>query len=490
MKTRLYKCFVRGWKQCSKNSLYHLTLITPMQMQYTNWAWLYDPDILNDLYFFGHEVEYQNAFIPPKLRKERERNQYTIEDRYNSVFYKTYLLPSLAQDSTIRDISDRLGAKFRKRFRVPFTVFEEICTDLRNVHKLLEHRYDAKGEESIRISLLVLGSLRCIASGCTFDAIEELTCVSQDTHRVFFHKYFCTWGRDAAKDLIKMPHDDDTIAHVTAQYEKRGLPGCVGSVDCVHVCWDRCPASMHSVCKGKDNVPTLAFQVVCSHTKKIMHVSDYFWGTYNDKTIARLDPLFDLFRDDDSKLKNMTWTSNKVCQHGRKVHHGAYLICDGGYHEWACLVSPYKHQLPGSALEKWSKTVESVRKDVECVFGILKKRFLFLKHPIRLHDPEQIKRAFLTCCVLHNFLIDYDLYDEEDVEYGILEHSAELRAANSINGVGVADVRSVRRQVYLHVENDAPQDIGLVADESPLFHQRRADLIDHLSASTAIYNND
>jgi hypothetical protein len=65
-----------------------------------------------------------------------------------------------------------------------------------------------------------------------------------------------------------MPHDEETIAHVTAQYKRRGLPSCIGSIDCVHLCWDRCLASMHSVCKGKDNVPTLAFQVVCSHTKK------------------------------------------------------------------------------------------------------------------------------------------------------------------------------------------------------------------------------
>jgi Plant transposon protein. len=342
----------------------------------------------------------------------------------------------------------------------------------------------------VKLPLLVLGSLRCIASGCTFDAIEELTCVSQQTHRLFFHKYFCTWGKVAANDIIMMPHDVDAISHVTRQYEQRGLPGCVGSIDCVHVCWDRCPASMHSVCKGKDKVPTLAFQVVCSHAKRIMYVSDYFWGTYNDKTIARLDPLFDLFRDDDSPLKNLRWESNG-CDNERKAHRGAYLICDGGYHEWACLVSPYKHQLPGTALEKWSKTVESVRKDVECVFGILKKRFLLLKHPIRLHDPEQIQRAFLTCCVLHNILIDYDLYDENDVEYGILEESAALRAANSANGVGVADVRSVRRQVYLR-DDDEPEDVGLlVADASPLFHRRRDDLIEHLSmTSLPIYNSN
>jgi hypothetical protein len=84
------------------------------------------------------------------------------------------------------------------------------------------------------------------------------------------------------------------------------------------------------------------------------------------------------------------------------------------------------------------------------------------------------------------------LYDENDVEYGILEESAALRAANSANGVGVADVRSVRRQVYLHDDDDEPEDVGLlVADASPLFHRRREDLIEHLSTtSLPIYNSN
>jgi len=171
-----------------------------------------------------------------------------------------------------------------------------------------------------------------------------------------------------------------------------------------------------------------------------------------------------------------------------KEHRGAYMICDGGYKEWVSLMPPYKHQLPGTALERWSKNVESVRKDVECVFGILKTRFLFLKHPIRLHDPVQIQRAFTTCCVLHNILLEYDMYDDWhqdatriDVEYGILEESAARRAAASRNGRGVAGTRSSRCDMYLRDDAPQPEDEGAVIEEyeSPQFHLRRQDLIDH-----------
>jgi Plant transposon protein len=57
-----------------------------------------------------------------------------------------------------------------------------------------------------------------------------------------------------------------------------------------------------------------------------------------------------------------------------RTEKGLYLIVDGDYHKWKCLQCPMK---PTSLLKDalWSKWVESVRKDVECVFGISKGRF-------------------------------------------------------------------------------------------------------------------
>lgn len=444
--------------------------------------WIFDTELFQDLYGLLDDEEDALLFLPAKLRKGRSKNEYTVEDRYASVFYKTYLLPSEQEDAPIRDPTSVLGRKFLRRFRVPFTVFEEICSDIKRVHHLPDRQTDAKGAETVCLPLLILGSIRYLASGCTFDALEELTNVDQETHRIFFHQKFCTWGAIVSKEHIRMPDKEEELRHVQSLYEGKGLPGCVGSIDCVHVCWDCCPASLHSTCKGKDSVPTLAFEVVSSHTKKILHVSQYFWGTYNDKTIARIDPVFELFCDKNSIINRMQWKSLGA-DGTEKIHRGGYFICDGGYHKWACLMPPYKHQLPGSALEKWSKNVESVRKDVECVFGILKKHFLFLKHPIRLRLPEQIHRAFVTCCVLHNILNDYNLFDEKnDVEYGVLEESARRIAAASRNGRGVADVRSRRRGVYLHDEdvNDGNESF----EDSYQFHERRRNLIDHFTSLT------
>ena len=95
----------------------------------------------------------------------------------------------------------------------------------------------------------------------------------------------------------------------------------------------------------------------------------------------------------------------------RKAHElygitsGVYFICDGGYLRWPVLICPFKHS--GSATHKgyFSSTLESVRKDVECTFGILKKRWKILEYGIRFDSIEVVERIFTVCCILHNMML-------------------------------------------------------------------------------------
>ena len=48
-----------------------------------------------------------------------------------------------------------------------------------------------------------------------------------------------------------------------------------------------------------------------------------------------------------------------------------------------------------------------MRKDVECTFGILNGQWRILKSGIRLAGAvEKADKIFLTCCALHNWLLD------------------------------------------------------------------------------------
>ena len=203
-----------------------------------------------------------------------------------------------------------------------------------------------------------------------------------------------------------------------------------------------------------------------------------------------MDDAITELRDQNSYLANIKWKT--FDRNGNtKEHKGSYYICDGGYHNWQCLIPPFKHQVPGTDLSYWSHHIESMRKDVECVFGILKKRFLFLKHPIRFHNPQHIQNTFVTCCALHNILLDFDGYDDwevrdidwvPDVDHTNLEkRSKELAQKSSINCESYT--RSERRRNNTDAVQEEDDDNGQEnehnGNENELFLERRLCLIDH-----------
>jgi hypothetical protein len=158
-----------------------------------------------------------------------------------------------------------------------------------------------------------------------------------------------------------------------------GMPGAVGSTDCTHIPLGKCPVSWKNSCTGKEGFPTLAYSMTCDHTRKIMHCTGGFPGAYNDKTIAR----YDSFITDVGQNKMFTnLTYNTKTKQDVVERKGAYLICDGGYHHWNHLMCGLKLTSTNEA-RIWSVQMESVRKDIECCYGILKVRFKILAYPIQ-----------------------------------------------------------------------------------------------------------
>ncbi|KAI2498508.1 Plant transposon protein [Fragilaria crotonensis] len=86
---------------------------------------------------------------------------------------------------------------------------------------------------------------------------------------------------------------------------------------------------------------------------------------------------------------------------------GAYVIVDNGYLRWPTTIPPMKDTCNRSEL-RFSQWLEALRKDVECTFGILKGRWRILKTGIRVHNTEASDNIWMTCCALHNHLLDVD----------------------------------------------------------------------------------
>ncbi len=97
------------------------------------------------------------------------------------------------------------------------------------------------------------------------------------------------------------------------------------------------------------------------------------------------------------------------------------MIVNNGYLQWSSTVPPYKITMDDTE-RRWSHWCKSLRKDEECTFGILKGRWKILKTGIRLQGLDNTDNIWLTCCALHNWLLEVDGLDGEwDGAMGQLE---------------------------------------------------------------------
>jgi hypothetical protein len=54
----------------------------------------------------------------------------------------------------------------------------------------------------------------------------------------------------------------------------------------------------------------------------------------------------------------------------------------------------------------FNTNLEGIRKDVECTFGILKKRWRILDYGLHYYDMKKCEMVFTVCCIMHNILLD------------------------------------------------------------------------------------
>jgi DDE superfamily endonuclease len=322
--------------------------------------------------------------------------------------------------------SDKFNKKFRRRFRMSHQQFVRLLARVQgheSFKRWLPSARDAFGARSSPIELLLLGALRYLGRGLTFDDLEEYTAINEETHRQFFHK-FIEYGSSVLHDeLVKMPQDSAAYAKSRKQYDIGGLTGAGFSTDATNVVMWRCSHNLRQANMGfKQSHPARTYNLTCNHNRRILYTTKGHPSRWNDKTLAHFDEFLCAVREgkilQDVEFQLYSWEGpvGASCLESTK-YCGAWGLVDNGYHKWSCTQAPAKHCSMRTE-QRLSEWIESFRKDAECTFGILKGRFRVLKTGIRLDGPEAADRVWLTCCALHNFLLEEDGLDDWNGDIG------------------------------------------------------------------------
>jgi hypothetical protein len=347
-----------------------------------------------------------SAFPPAPVFIDRRRGLKVFEPR------NTFLRKDYKDNHWWRMIENRDhhntrtidGRDFRNEFRIPATFFDSIVTWYRENGWESEKR-DAFYRQPVPLELKILSSFQILGRGVPPAVPAKLIGCDQGTIRRFFNQFIFNVATNMNSLWIKFPKTSAEVKSCVETYAREHLPGCMGSIDCVHVPWPKAIASLRSWYVGKEGIPTVAFEVIVDHSRRILSVSQPHPGSLNDKTVASMDctlhevrtlPLYTTF----------PWKALEAPS-SEKSMHGVYLICDGGYHLWR-IMQRCSVVTSNPRMMALMNKIASARKDVECTFGILKSRFRCLKVPILMAELSDVKNLFLTCCIFHNMLLDHD----------------------------------------------------------------------------------
>jgi len=336
-------------------------------------------------------------------------NRVRADPRF-SPWYVLYVTPT---PGNLR--KKKFQVKFRRRFRIPYDNYLELLEDLKQSGEFQRWlSQDAVGKPSSPLSLMLLGALRYLGRGWTFDDLEEATLVSEETHRQFFHRFLDYSSTVLFKRYVISPAMSSDAAGHMHEMKLAGMHGSCGSTDGVHVTMEKCSHRLKQQHLGpKLSQTARSYNVTVNHRRRILSTTPGHPSRWNDKTLV----LFDEFVKGIHDGKILDDVTFELLEHGTNnesvtvTYRGAWLMVDNGYLRWSTTVPPLKNTVNYSEI-RWSEWVESLRKDVECTFGILKGRWRILKTGIRIHGVAAVDKIWKTCCALHNWLLEIDGLDE------------------------------------------------------------------------------
>lgn len=349
-------------------------------------------------------------------------------------------------------------AEFRQQLNIPYEVFLVILTSYSEV---LPPRPDARGVYAIDNDIKVVMALKRLTSQLSYKDIGYLCNLSEESARKSFLSFIDFCSNQLYKEHVVWPTAlNGLLDRTLREYNAAGLPGCMGSMDSTHWEWGMCPAGNVSIFKGKEGYACIRYNVTVNHSRRVLHVSQGYPGTYNDKTIVKYDDLYHALRYDGlhEAIAYRLYDESGASY----INRGLYLIVDGGYVDCRCLQRPCPASLDPAELA-WSDHLESIRKDVECFFGILKQRFRIISQSCLLRNMEHMLQTFKACCAIHNMILDFDgnadaaaivaTYEcrrSDGLDYPFQHEEDRRGGRGAVLAVNQSDSESLRKQL---VEN-------------------------------------
>ncbi|KAF9787681.1 hypothetical protein SFRURICE_020248 [Spodoptera frugiperda] len=309
-------------------------------------------------------------------------------------------------------IEDR---EFIKRYRLTKDLVRNLCDELK------PHMSVPKKSTDLSVETKVLVALSFYATGSYQRPIGDIGShsISQPTVSVVIKEITALLNLPQIRaKYIKWPQSSsERRANVVKFYNKFGMPGVLGCIDCTHVAIIR-PQEHEERYYCRKQYHSLNVQLISNADMEIISVDASHGGASHDSFIWESHPL-----------KPYMEIINR--------NESVWLLGDSGYALRRYMMTPIVNTSPGSPEASYTYLHTKTRNIVERTIGLLKARFrCLLVHRVLHYSPIVAASIVNACTVLHNICVRGNVVEIPELSEEELVYEASMQQSQPHHAQG------------------------------------------------------
>jgi hypothetical protein len=142
-------------------------------------------------------------------------------------------------------------------------VFEHLIEGTEAADHYFKHNEDAIDHLGLTGLQKAVAAIHILSYSLPADVVDEYVCIGESTTRKALH-HFC-WAIISVfgEYYLCAPNTED-VARLLRIGEEREFPGMLGSIDCMHWEWRRCPSAYKGMFTGREKHPSMILETVAS----------------------------------------------------------------------------------------------------------------------------------------------------------------------------------------------------------------------------------
>ena len=150
-----------------------------------------------------------------------------------------------------------------------------------------------QGSPELRHCKKILRSLRRLADGSSYSSLDDQARMGIENLRKSFVSFIRALKKCYRKQFLNRIPNEYELRFLEQEFSKRNFPGCIASLDCIHLHWKNCPRHLkgqfHNPKSGK--LATIQVEAVSGYNLYCWHVHSSRPGTKIDIALLESSPL-------------------------------------------------------------------------------------------------------------------------------------------------------------------------------------------------------